>query len=147
MVDFTEKTDQEIQNIIKNAIGQEICGRISFPFSKIAAELVLVANLTFVRVQSKYFIFEDKIAEIIARKSYLNSLHLLYSKLKIKEAISQLVKTAFFMNSYMRRVFRLNDSQPTSFSCETASLFYRYAEKNYTSWIKRLISALINNSS
>lgn len=52
VVDFTDKTDQEIQNIIKNADGQEICGRISFPFSKIAAGLVLITNLTFVRAQS-----------------------------------------------------------------------------------------------
>lgn len=53
IIDFTEKSDCEIQDIFNKANGKEICGRISsMPFSKIATGFILVSNLTFGQAQS-----------------------------------------------------------------------------------------------
>lgn len=52
IVDFTDKTDDQIQDIFNAAKGKEICGRIlSTSFSKIAAGIILVTNLTVVHAQ------------------------------------------------------------------------------------------------
>lgn len=52
VVDFTGKTNQEIQNIITNADGKDVCGRIpSKPLSMIAAGIILVTNLNFSQAQ------------------------------------------------------------------------------------------------
>lgn len=52
VVDFTDKTNEQIQNVLSDSNGKEICGRISSrSLSKIATGIVLVTNLTFVRAQ------------------------------------------------------------------------------------------------
>lgn len=53
VVDFTDKTDQEITEIFADAKGKEICGRISVKsLSKMAAGIILITNLTFVQATS-----------------------------------------------------------------------------------------------
>lgn len=52
VIDFTEKTDQEIKDIIDQTSGKRVCGRIaSKSFSKVAASMILITNLTFVQAQ------------------------------------------------------------------------------------------------
>jgi len=52
VIDFTDKTDQEIKNITDNTIGERICGRIALKsFSRIAAGMILITNLTFIQAQ------------------------------------------------------------------------------------------------
>jgi len=52
VIDFTGKTDQEIEDIINQNYDKRICGRIgSKSFSKVAASVILVTNLTFVQAQ------------------------------------------------------------------------------------------------
>lgn len=54
VVDFTDKTDEQIKDVFESANGKEICGRISSsPFSKIAAGIILITNLTFVQAQTQ----------------------------------------------------------------------------------------------
>ncbi|MDR6405709.1 MULTISPECIES: hypothetical protein [Chryseobacterium] len=54
VVDFTDKTEGEIQDIFKTADEKEICGRISTrSLSMVAAGIILVTNLTFVQAQTK----------------------------------------------------------------------------------------------
>jgi len=54
VIDFTDKTDYEIQDILKTADGKEICGRISTrSLSMVATGIILVTNLTFVQAQTK----------------------------------------------------------------------------------------------
>jgi hypothetical protein len=53
VIDLTDKTDYEIQDIFKTADGKEICGRISTrSLSMVAAGIILVTNLTFVQAQT-----------------------------------------------------------------------------------------------
>lgn len=48
IIDFTDKTDDQIEDIFNAAKGKEICGRIfSTSFSKLAAGIILVTNLSF----------------------------------------------------------------------------------------------------
>lgn len=52
VIDFTEKTDQEIKEIIDQTKGKRVCGKIaSKSFSKVAAGMILMTNLTFAQVQ------------------------------------------------------------------------------------------------
>ncbi len=52
--DFTEKTDDYIQDILKQANGKELCGRISAKsVSAIMAGIILITKLTFVQAQTK----------------------------------------------------------------------------------------------
>ncbi|WP_079243391.1 hypothetical protein [Chryseobacterium indologenes] len=54
VVDFTEKTDTQINEILQMANGQEICGRISKrSLALAAAGIILITNLTFVQAQTK----------------------------------------------------------------------------------------------
>ena len=54
VVDFTDKTDRQIQDIFETADGKEICGRISTrSLSMAAAGIILITNLTFVQAQTK----------------------------------------------------------------------------------------------
>jgi hypothetical protein len=54
VIDFTEKTNVQIQEIMKQAEGKEICGRISVKsLSAMAAGIILITNLTFVQAQTK----------------------------------------------------------------------------------------------
>ncbi|MEJ5104822.1 hypothetical protein [Chryseobacterium sp. MYb328] len=54
IVDFTDKTDEQIQDIFKTANGKEICGRISTRSLALAATgIILITNLTFVQAQTK----------------------------------------------------------------------------------------------
>ncbi|MDR3023917.1 hypothetical protein [Chryseobacterium sp.] len=53
VIDFTEKTDAQINEILQTANGQEICGRISKRSLALAATgIILITNLTFVRAQT-----------------------------------------------------------------------------------------------
>ncbi|WP_288436003.1 hypothetical protein [uncultured Chryseobacterium sp.] len=52
VVDFTEKTDAQINEILQTANGKEICGRISKRSLALAATgIILITNLTFVQAQ------------------------------------------------------------------------------------------------
>lgn len=52
VIDFTEKTDREIEDIINQNYDKRICGKIvSKSFSKVAASVILVTNLTFAQAQ------------------------------------------------------------------------------------------------
>ncbi|MET3038399.1 hypothetical protein ABXT08_20115 [Chryseobacterium sp. NRRL B-14859] len=51
VVDFTDKTDEQIQDVFKKADGKEICGRISLIMA--ATGIILITNLTFVQAQAK----------------------------------------------------------------------------------------------
>ncbi|MEY8761108.1 hypothetical protein [Chryseobacterium tongliaoense] len=54
VIDFTDKTDKQIQNIFKKADGKEICGRISTrSLSMAATGIILITNLTFAQAQTK----------------------------------------------------------------------------------------------
>lgn len=54
VVDFTDKTDDQIQDILTKANGKEICGRISTrPLALATAGIILVTNLTFAQTQTK----------------------------------------------------------------------------------------------
>lgn len=54
VIDFTEKTDQEIKDIINQNYNTRICGRVvSKSFSKVAASVILITNLTLVHAQIK----------------------------------------------------------------------------------------------
>lgn len=54
VIDFTDKTDQEIENVFTQSNGKEICGKISTKsFSKVAAGIILVTHLSFVQAQVK----------------------------------------------------------------------------------------------
>jgi len=55
VVDFTDKTNDEVQDIFNDANGKEICGRISSSnlFAKTAAGIILITNLTFTQAQVK----------------------------------------------------------------------------------------------
>lgn len=54
VIDFAEKTDDQIEKIMKKAKGKEICGRISVKsLSAMAAGIILITNLTFVQAQTK----------------------------------------------------------------------------------------------
>lgn len=54
VIDFTDKTDEQIQDILTIANGKEICGRISTrPLALAAAGIILVTNLTFAQAQTK----------------------------------------------------------------------------------------------
>lgn len=54
VIDFTDKTDEQIQDILTTANGKEICGRISTrPLALAAAGIILVTNLTFAQAQNK----------------------------------------------------------------------------------------------
>ncbi|MDN3691029.1 hypothetical protein QWZ06_01470 [Chryseobacterium tructae] len=54
VVDFTNKTDQQIQDIFETADGKEICGRIPIRSLALAATgIILITNLTFVQAQTK----------------------------------------------------------------------------------------------
>ncbi|MCS4303794.1 hypothetical protein [Chryseobacterium sp. BIGb0232] len=68
VVDFTDNTDEQIQDIIKTADGKEICGRISTrSLALAAAGIILITNLTFAQGQAKdYFraATEQKTADI-----------------------------------------------------------------------------------
>lgn len=52
VIDFTEKTELEVQNIFNQANGKEVCGKIPVSFSKIAAGIILITNLTFSQAQT-----------------------------------------------------------------------------------------------
>lgn len=53
VVDFTDKTNDEVQDILNNTNDKEICGRISYSnlFAKTAAGIILITNLTFAQAQ------------------------------------------------------------------------------------------------
>jgi hypothetical protein len=53
VVNFNDKTENEIRTIFKDANGKEVCGRISSSLLKLASSLVLVTNLTFINAQTK----------------------------------------------------------------------------------------------
>lgn len=54
VVDFTDKTDEQVEKIIGDAGGREICGRISIRSLSVAtAGIVLITNLTFIQAQTK----------------------------------------------------------------------------------------------
>ncbi len=54
VIDLTERTDDQIQEIMKQAEGKEICGRISVKsLSALVAGIIIVSNLTFVQAQTK----------------------------------------------------------------------------------------------
>lgn|GEM_PF-459730 len=54
VVDFTEKTDEQIHKILKTANGKEICGRISKRSLAMAVTgIILITNLTFVQAQTQ----------------------------------------------------------------------------------------------
>lgn len=54
VIDFTNKTDIQINEILQMANGQEICGRISKRSLAIAAAgIILITNLTFVQAQTQ----------------------------------------------------------------------------------------------
>lgn len=54
VVDLTEKTNNQIQEMIRQAEGKEICGRISTrSLSAVAAGIIMVTHLTFVQAQIK----------------------------------------------------------------------------------------------
>ncbi|MCS4303751.1 hypothetical protein [Chryseobacterium sp. BIGb0232] len=54
IIDFTNKTDEQIQDILTAASGREICGRTSTrSLALAAAGIILVTNLSFAQVQSK----------------------------------------------------------------------------------------------
>lgn len=54
VVDFTHKTDEQIQDILKKADGEEICGRVSTrSLALAAAGIILITNLTFVQAQTQ----------------------------------------------------------------------------------------------
>lgn len=66
--DFTEHTDEEIQNFFKNKNGAKICGRISLSsFSKAGIGLVLIANLSFVQAQIIPNISSNKIEKSLKK--------------------------------------------------------------------------------
>ncbi|WET49901.1 hypothetical protein PYS58_01970 [Chryseobacterium indologenes] len=72
IIDFTEKTDQEIKDVFALAKGKEICGKISpKSFSKIAAGIVLVTHLSFVQaqVENNFDTFVEQKASNIIRIS------------------------------------------------------------------------------
>lgn len=52
VVDFTEKTEQEVQDIFNQANGKEVCGKLPVSFSKIATGVILITNLTFSQAQT-----------------------------------------------------------------------------------------------
>ncbi|BAP33631.1 uncharacterized protein CHSO_4594 [Chryseobacterium sp. StRB126] len=68
VIDLTDKTDQQIRDIIKAANGKEICGRISTrPLALAAAGIILVTNLSFAQTQTKNsfnITTEQKVTEI-----------------------------------------------------------------------------------
>lgn len=52
LIDFTEKTDHEIKEIIDHTNGKRVCGKIaSKSFSKVAVGMILMTNLTFAQLQ------------------------------------------------------------------------------------------------
>ncbi|MDR6129601.1 hypothetical protein [Chryseobacterium sp. SORGH_AS_1175] len=54
VVDFTNKTDQQVHKIIGDAGEREICGRIyTKPLSIVAAGIILVTHLSLVQAQTK----------------------------------------------------------------------------------------------
>lgn len=54
VVDFTEKTDAQINEILQTANGKEICGRISKRSLALASTgIILITNLTFVQAQTQ----------------------------------------------------------------------------------------------
>lgn len=54
VIDFTEKTDEQIHKILKTANGKEICGRISKRSLAMAVTgIILITNLTFVQAQTQ----------------------------------------------------------------------------------------------
>lgn len=54
VIDFTDKTDEQIKDILTTAKGKEICGKISTrPLALAAAGIILVTNLTFAQAQTK----------------------------------------------------------------------------------------------
>lgn len=54
VIDLTDKTDEQIHDVLKTAHGKEICGRISTrPLALAAAGIILITNLTFVQAQTK----------------------------------------------------------------------------------------------
>lgn len=54
VVDFTNKTEEQIEHILKKENGNEICGRITIKsLSAAAAGIVLMTNLTFAQAQTK----------------------------------------------------------------------------------------------
>lgn len=54
VIDFTQKTDQEIKDIINQNHNTRICGRIvSKSFPKVVASVILITNLTLVQAQIK----------------------------------------------------------------------------------------------
>lgn len=58
VVDFTDKTEKEIWDIFNRAGGKEVCGRLPLSFSKIAAGVILITNLTFSQGQTPSPSFE-----------------------------------------------------------------------------------------
>ncbi|AZA76344.1 hypothetical protein EG347_01780 [Chryseobacterium sp. G0186] len=66
--DFTEHTDGEIQNFLKNQNGAKICGRISLrSISKAGIGLVLIANLSFVQAQNTPDISSNRIEKSLKK--------------------------------------------------------------------------------
>lgn len=54
IIDFTDKTEEQIENFLKKENGNEICGRITTKsLSAAAAGIVLMTNLTFAQAQAK----------------------------------------------------------------------------------------------
>ncbi|PKF74728.1 hypothetical protein [Chryseobacterium sp. PMSZPI] len=54
VIDFTDKTEEQIQDILKKANGKEICGRISTRSLALAATgIILITNLTFTKAQTQ----------------------------------------------------------------------------------------------
>ncbi|WP_374460667.1 hypothetical protein [Chryseobacterium taeanense] len=54
VVDFTEKTDAQINEILQATNGKEICGRISKRTLSLAATgIILITNLTFIQAQTQ----------------------------------------------------------------------------------------------
>lgn len=54
VVDFTEKTDEQINEILQTANGKEICGRISKrSLALVATGIILITNLTFFQAQTQ----------------------------------------------------------------------------------------------
>lgn len=70
VIDFTDKTGEQIRDIFKKANGKEICGRTSLAMA--ATGIILITNLTFVQAQAKNsfgIATEQKSQNITDRKS------------------------------------------------------------------------------
>lgn len=116
VIDFTDKTDLEINDIIKRTEDKEICGRILVgSFSKVAAGIILVTNLTFIPAQtinSLQSATEQNISTVIR----------LSGKLIFKRNKSEIANAEVFFIS-KKKYFKTNTDEKGNFILEILNEF------------------------